>query len=82
MLTMYDKMESCINRVKPCRVKKPLLANREVRTQIEMYKDNFSNTHGMVKNRFLFYINKAEYDSRFFKAMLKMGKESKDEKDK
>lgn len=83
MLTMYDKMESCVNRVKPCRVKKPLLANREVRSQIEMYKDNFSNTHGSVKNRFLIYFNKAEYDSRFFKAMLKLGKGEKDEeKDK
>lgn len=81
LITMYDKYESCVSRIKPCRVTRPFMANKEVRTQIQMYKDNFTNTHGMVKNKFLIYINKADYDTRFFKSMLKLGKEKNDEKD-
>lgn len=83
LLTRYEFVESCIKRIKPCRIKMPLLAKQDTKNQILMYKDNFTNLHGSVRNRLLIYINKAEYDSRFFKTMLKLGKEAeKNEKSK
>lgn len=77
--TMYDKAQSCMDRVKPCMVKMPILPKREVKAQIKMYKDNYTNTHGMVRNKFIVYINKASYDTRFFKALLKNGKGEENE---
>lgn len=73
-ITIYDKYQSCVDRVEPCRVRLPLFAKREQRTNVEMYKDNFRNTHGEIKNHWLIYLNKSKYDTRFFKTMLKGGK--------
>lgn len=73
-ITIYDKYQSCADRVKPCRIRKPLICSSERRTQIKMYLDNYHNTHGEVRSAFLIYRNKSKYDTRFFKTMLKGGK--------
>lgn len=72
-ITIYDKYQSCVDRLEPCRIKKPLICNKDRRLQIDMYKDNFYNSHGTVKNAVLVYWNKSKYDTRFFKTMLKGG---------
>lgn len=75
-ITIYDKLESCINRVSPCRVSAPLL-NPQGRAQVETYRDNFFNTHGSVKNRILIYRNKSKYDTYYFEKLLKEGNHDK-----
>ena len=78
-ITIYDKYESALNRVKPCRISVPIFAKREVKQSAEMYLDNFYNTHGSVKNHILIYFNKSKHDTYYFEKLFEGGK--KDEKD-
>lgn len=69
-ITLYDKYDSCVNRIKPCRV--PMFSlNPQARAQLDTYRDNFYNTHGTVKNRILVYFNRSKYDTHFFGKLLK-----------
>lgn len=68
-ITIYDKYQSCADRVKPCRVRVPLF-NAPARMQAKTYRDNFFNTHGDVKNRFLFYRNKSKHNTLAFRELL------------
>ena len=71
-ITIYDKYDSAVSRVKPCRVKIPLF-NRQARTNALIYRDKFINTYGVVKSRFLFYFNKSKHDTYYFEKLLKGG---------
>lgn len=73
-ITIYDKYESCVNRVKPCRITIPLFADKNTKQQSKMYLDNFINQHGTIKTRLLIYKNKSSYDTYYFEKMLKGGK--------
>lgn len=80
-ITIYDKYESCVNRVSPCRV--PMFSfNPAARAQIDTYRDNFFNTHGTVKNHILLYRNRSSYDTYHFEKLLKEApvREKDDEK--
>lgn len=68
-ITIYDKYESCVQRVRPCRVRVPLL-NPQGRATAETYRDNFFNTHGSVKNRILIYRNRSKHDTYYFRKLL------------
>lgn len=70
-ITIYDRFNSAEMRIKPCRVSVPLMANREVRMQGDIARDNFANTHGTVKNKLLIYRNKSTYDTHHFYKLLK-----------
>lgn len=70
-LTTYDKADSCLNRVRPCRVTVPMFAPKNARMQARIYRDTFYNQHGEVKDRVLIYWNKSKYNTRLFKEMLK-----------
>lgn len=72
-LTLYDTAEACERRVRPCRVRVPLL-NKEAQTQAEIALDNYRNTHGLVQDKLCIFINRTDYDTRLFKEMLKNGK--------
>lgn len=74
-ITIYDKYEACLNRVKPCRVKIPLLANRELRLRYQMHIDTFEERNGKVKNKILIYFNKSSYDTNYFRGYFMNGKE-------
>lgn len=69
----YDKEESLLARVKPCRIKKPLICNSETKANIEMYRDKFFNTYGTVEYHWYICWNKSKHDSRAFKTMLANG---------
>lgn len=77
-ITIYDKMQSCIDRVEPF---KPLQANilqkQEVRAMYKVKNEellrNFKQQYGTVKRRLLIYINRSNYDTRYFKSLLKGG---------
>lgn len=72
-VVIYDKYESCLNRLNPCRIKKPLFCNKMRKQQVELYLDNFYNLHGNVKARFLLYRNKSEHNTYLFGDMLEGG---------
>lgn len=69
----YDKEQSCLDRVKPCRIRKPLLASSETKMNVEMYLDKFYNTYGNVEKHWYICWNKSKHDSRAFKTMLEKG---------
>lgn len=69
-ITIYDKYESAQNRVKPCRVSKPLTLNANARVTVDTYRDSFFNQHGTVKKRLLLYRNLSKHDTYLFKSLL------------
>lgn len=69
---VYDKAESCAARVKPCRIKYPLICGGQRRTQIDLYLDNFYNQHGEVKLYNLFFINKSKHDTYAFEKKMRV----------
>ena len=72
-ITTYDKYQSCVDRVPAFWLRRPLLnANRLQLWQIQ--KQNYEISHGCIKNHWLIYVNKSNYDTRRFKEMLKNGK--------
>lgn len=77
-VTIYDKYQSCVDRVKPFKpLPKPLLGNSESRAMYNTknleLKRNFDEKNGMVKSRFLIYKNRSKYDTRLFGSILKKG---------
>lgn len=72
-ITLYDKYQSALDRVEPCRITVPLMAKREVKQNAQMYVDKFRNTYGMVRNHFLIYFNKASYDTFYFEKLFRNG---------
>ena len=73
-ITLYDKYQSCLDRVEPARISIPLIASREVKQQAELYLDKYHNTYGSVKNRVLIYWNKSSYDTYYFEKLFLRGK--------
>lgn len=73
VVTLYDKYESCQNRVKPCRVRSRLTLNPVANSQVDIYKDNFYNTHGSVKRKLLIYWNKSKHDTYYFEKFFAQG---------
>ena len=69
-ITIYDKYESCLSRLNPCRVKVPLLGDKNAKMQARLYLDNFYNQHGKVSNRLLIYRNKSKHDTWYFGRLL------------
>lgn len=69
VITVYDKYQSCVDRVKPPLVRVPFF-NAQAKMQARVYLDNFENVHGSIKRYILFYKNKSSYDTRHFKKLL------------
>lgn len=75
IVTIYDKYESCVSRVKPFKsLRVPLLNKAGQRELIlnenERYKREFEERNGSVKRLLLIYKNKSSYDTRLFKRLL------------
>lgn len=73
-ITIYDKYESAVNRIKPCKITLPLGATKEMKLQQQLYYDNFCNMHGKVKKKLLIYINKSKHDTYYFEKLLEKGR--------
>lgn len=69
-ITIYDKYESCLSRLNPCRVHIPLFGDKNAKMQAKLYLDNFYNQHGKVKNHILFYKNKSKHNTLYFGHLL------------
>lgn len=74
-VTIYDKYQSCIDRVQPYKhIKPPLFASADVKAQYsardEVLARTFANSFGKIKRKFLVYFNRSNYDTRLFKSLL------------
>lgn len=78
LITIYEKYESCANRVPPFCLSKPIF-NKDRQQQWEIQFTNYRITHGKVERKILFYRNKTQYDTRIFKTMLDPGNKDKEE---
>lgn len=74
----YDKPSSCVDRVKPARIRVPLF-NKEAQMQANIYLDKFRNTYGTIKSHLVIYRNKSKHDTYYFEKAFKNGVK-KDEK--
>ncbi len=69
-ITIYDRYQSALDRQKPMRVRMPLFADKELRLHVRMIQDQYTATHGVIKNGFLVYRNKSSFDTRRFRTIL------------
>ena len=74
-VTIYDKAQSCVDRVKKPQIRVPLF-NKEARVHANIYLDNHKNTYGTIKNGLLLYWNKSKHDTLYFGNLLRMGKQN------
>lgn len=73
-VTIYEKYESCVNRIPPFKMRLPVFAKKEMKNLLEIERMKYALQHGEIKKRFLFYRNKSEYNTRIFKEILENGK--------
>ena len=72
---VYDKYQSCLDRVGVCRVKKPnIFMSKNARLERELYIDKFENSYGKIKSMFLIYKHRSSHDTYYFEKLLKGGK--------
>lgn len=74
-VTIYDKYQSCVDRVEPFRrMHIPLFASKDTKSQIKRSNiealRRYRETYGRVRRRLLIYKNKSLYDTRLFKGVL------------
>lgn len=77
-ITLYDKYQSALDRVEPCRIHVPLLAKKEVKQNAELYLDKFRNTYGSIKTRWLIYWNRSSHDTYYFEKLFEQGEKNDD----
>lgn len=76
-IRIYELYDSCLRRVPPFRLPRPLLSPART-DQWRQEKERYEQSFGAVREALLIYINKSTYDTRIFKHILEGGK--KDEK--
>lgn len=70
---IYEKYQSCVDRVPPYRISCPWFnPDRIQRWKID--RQNYEIVHGRVKVRWLFYRNKSNYNTRIFKELMQNAK--------
>lgn len=69
-VTVYDKYESCLNRVKPFRTSVPLFGSSDAKARVRIEKDKFNQQNGNIKGRTLIYFNRSHYNTRHFKDLM------------
>lgn len=77
-IRIYEKYQSCVDRVPPFRMKRPLF-NREAKAQIDIARSKYDCTYGVVKSGTLLYWNKTNYDTHIFREILKNGNKKENE---
>ena len=72
-ITVYDRYDSAVLRMKPFRAPLPLFANKEMKLNRQMMKSQFEAAHGTIESHILVYFNKSKYNTRQFREILKEG---------
>lgn len=70
---VYDKYQSCFDRVDPYKPKVPLLASAEMRQLDDLERQRYRQTFGKVEQRILIYTNRSSYNTREFREKLANG---------
>lgn len=70
-ITLYDKFQSCVDKCEPCRIRVPLFGSKEVKMQARTHIDKFRDSRGKITSHLLFYLHRGDYDTRYFKTLLK-----------
>lgn len=70
---LYDKYQSCVDRVPPFRINIPIIGSGKTRYEVRMRKQEFACAYGEIKSGILIYRNRSKYDTRIFKEKLKNG---------
>lgn len=70
----YDKYQSCVDRVKPFKVNLPLIGSGQTRYQVRLAKQQHESSYGVIKDMYLIYIHRSNYESRFIRDILSKGK--------
>ena len=74
-VVVYDKYQSCVDRVDPfCPTPMPLFGGKETKAALRQSNDEakrrYKEIYGEVKKYILIYKNKSNYDTRLFKGVL------------
>lgn len=77
-VTIYDKYESCANRVEPFRMRLPLFAKKEMKNLLLIEKEKYRLQHGSIRRGTLFFFNRSKYNTRIFKEILENGRKEKE----
>lgn len=72
-ITIYDKYDSAVARMKPLRLPIPLFGNSQTRMMRKIQLAQHEASHGSIENRILFYKNKSTYNTRQFAEILEKG---------
>lgn len=70
---IYDKYESALNHMLPFKVRAPLFCSPQTRTMVDLQRQTYECQHGIIKERFLFYVHCSNYNTRHFKEVLENG---------
>ena len=68
-ITLYESYDSCVKRVPPFSMKRPMM-NKDRLQQWELAYEHYRCNYGKVQSKILLYVNKSTYDTRFFKTLL------------
>lgn len=68
-VTLYESYDSCVKRVPPFRMKRPIM-NKDRQQQYEIAYEHYRCSYGKVQTKLLLYLNKSTYDTRYFKTLL------------
>ncbi len=66
---IYEQYDSAAKCAIPFRLKRPLF-NRQAKMMFDLEKQRYDQTYGRIRCLTLVYINKTNYDTRFFKTLL------------
>lgn len=72
-IRIYEIYDSCVRRVPPFRLSRPLLGGSRVDAW-KQEKERYEQNYGKVSEGILIYRNKSTYDTRIFKTLLEGGK--------
>ena len=72
-IRLYDKYQSACDRVKPCRIKIPIFASRDVKMNYKMHIDKYVQNYGYVADKILIFKNLSKHDTYYFEKKLKEG---------
>lgn len=69
-VTIYDNYNACLERQKPFGMRTSLFDRNQSKTAIRLAREQFRATHGDIRSGILFYKNKSNYNTRYFKELM------------
>lgn len=72
-ITYYENYQSCIDNVKPFKMKLPVIHSKDGNMLYKLEKEKYNIKFGRIKSYIMIYINKSKYNDRIFKEKLAKG---------